>query len=228
MRAGGDRRGAIDCPAMRIARPLLVLIVALAASVATMRGQAPPLSKLLDPSALTETAPAEFTAVFDTTVGRFVIRAHRNWAPHGADRFYNLVKAGFYDQCRFFRVVPKFVIQWGVHGDPAVSAAWNRATLPIDRATSSNRRGRVTFAMGTLANTRTTQVFINLGDNSRLDIEGYAPFGEVTSSMILVERMYGEYGEGIDQSLIQLNGNAFLAKYFPRLDYVKKATIEKQ
>jgi peptidyl-prolyl cis-trans isomerase A (cyclophilin A) len=201
--------------------------VALALGAIALQGQSPPDSRLLDPASLTETAPPEYTAMFQTTAGAFVIRVHRNWAPHGADRFYNLIKAGFYDQCRFFRVVPKFAIQWGIHGDPAVSAAWNRATLPIDRAISSNRRGRVTFAMGTLANTRTTQVFINLGDNSKLDIDGFAPFGEVTSSMLLVERIYHEYGDGIDQGMIQLNGNAFLTKFYPRLDYIKKATIER-
>lgn len=212
---------------MRVTRFSAVLIGVLALGATTPQGQAPPGSRLLDPAALAETAPEEYTAVFDTTVGVFVIRVHRSWAPLGADRFYNLVKAGFYDQNRFFRVVPKFAIQWGIHGDPAVSAAWNRATLPIDRARSSNRRGRVTFAMGNLANTRTTQVFINLGDNSRLDIDGFAPFGEVVSSMVIVERVYKEYGEGIDQGLIQQHGNAFLAKFFPRLDYVKRATIER-
>ena len=221
---------------MRVTSFLAALTAALAVTVAATGlpsvaaakdGQAPPGSRLLDPALLTETAPAQYTAVFETTVGAFVIRVHRAWAPLGADRFYNLVKAGFYDQCRFFRVVPKFAIQWGIHGDPAVSAAWNRATLPIDRARSSNRRGRVTFAMGNLASTRTTQVFINLGDNSKLDIDGFAPIGEVTSSMIIVERMFSDYGEGIDQGMIQQHGNAFLAKFFPRLDYVKKATIEK-
>jgi peptidyl-prolyl cis-trans isomerase A (cyclophilin A) len=208
-------------------RPFIAVTIVLALGVTALRGQSPPDSRLLDPESLTETAPPEYTAMFQTTAGAFVIRVHRNWAPRGADRFYNLIKAGFYDQCRFFRVVPKFAIQWGIHGDPAVSAAWNRATLPIDRAISSNRRGRVTFAMGTLANTRTTQVFINLGDNSKLDIDGFAPFGEVTSSMLLVERIYNEYGDGIDQGMIQLNGNAFLTKFYPRLDYIKKATIER-
>jgi len=117
--------------------------------------------------------------------------------------------------------------QFGIHGNPAVADAWRKATIPADRSLQSNVRGRVTYAMSSEVTSRSTQVFINYGDNSRLDIDGFAPFGEVTSSMILVERMYSDYLEGIDQNMIQLNGNPFLAKFFPRLDYVKKATIEK-
>jgi peptidyl-prolyl cis-trans isomerase A (cyclophilin A) len=209
-----------------LARTLACILMAAGVS-APLAGRAPQAQvPLTDPSVFTEQAPDTFISVFETTVGSFVVRATRAWAPHGADRFYNLVKRGFYDDCRFFRVVPKFVVQFGIHGDPAVSAAWTKAALPADRALQSNRRGRVTFAMGRLADTRTTQVFINLGDNSRLDIEGFAPFGEVISSMIIVERIYGEYGEGPDQAMIQREGNAFLAKYLPRMDYIKKARIE--
>jgi peptidyl-prolyl cis-trans isomerase A (cyclophilin A) len=181
---------------------------------------------LLDPSTLTERAPDTYRAIFDTSVGIFVVKVTRAWAPHGADRFYNLVKAGFYDECRFFRVVKDFVAQWGIHGDPAVSAAWERATLPVDRAIVSNTRGRVTFAQGNLASSRATQVFINFKDNSRLDINSFAPIGEVVTSMVLVERLYHQYGEGIDQGAILAGGNAWLVQAFPRLSYIKSAKIE--
>lgn len=180
---------------------------------------------LLDPSALTERAPDTYRAMFTTSAGIFVIRVTRAWAPHGADRFYNLVKAGFYDENRFFRVVKDFVAQWGIHGDPAVSAAWERATIPVDRAIMSNTRGRVTFAQGNLASSRTTQVFINLKDNSRLDISSFAPIGEVVTSMVLVERLFHQYGEDVDQGAILAGGNALLTRAFPRLDYIRTATI---
>ncbi len=205
-----------------VAGALLALAPSLAAGVGA---QSRPVS-LTTPSQFTDTAPETFRAVLDTTVGFIVIRVTRAWAPHGADRFYNLVKAGFYDDCRFFRVVPKFVAQFGIHGTPAVAAAWETARLPPDRAWQSNSRGRVTFAMAGAANTRTTQVFINLAHNNRLDIDGFAPFGEVVSSMIIVDRLYSEYGEGVDQSMVVEQGNAFLAKYLPRLDYIRTAKIE--
>ena len=183
-------------------------------------------ARLLNPAQLTERAPETYRVLFDTTVGIFVVRVTRAWAPNGADRFYNLVKAGYYDENRFFRVVKDFVAQWGIHGDPAVSAAWEHATIPVDRAIVSNTRGRVTFAQGNLASSRTTQVFINLKDNSRLDISSFAPIGEVVTSMIMVERLYSQYGEGVDQGAILAGGNAWLARALPRLDYIKRATIE--
>ena len=207
------------------ARIGLVLVLA-ASGLAAGQAPEPRRALLLNPAALTEEAPPIFTTLFDTTAGMFVVRVHRAWAPNGADRFYNLVKAGFYENCRFFRVVPEFVAQFGIHGDPAVSEAWSRATIPPDRARLSNTRGRVTFAMGALANSRTTQVFINLSDNSDLDIDGFAPFGEIMSSMMLVERIYSKYGEGPDQSRILREGNGFLIKHLPRLDYIRKTTIE--
>lgn len=181
---------------------------------------------LTNPSSFTDTAPETYTVLLDTTAGIIVIRVTRAWAPVGADRFYNLVTRGFYDGTRVFRVVPKFMAQFGLHGDPAVSAAWKDATIPSDRPLASNTRGRVTFAQGSLASSRTTQVFINFGNNSRLDIDGFAPFGEVTSSMVLAERLYSEYGDGPDQGRILREGEAFLASYFPRLSIIRKATIE--
>jgi peptidyl-prolyl cis-trans isomerase A (cyclophilin A) len=155
----------------------------------------------------------------------FVVRVTRAWAPLGADRFYNLVNDGFYEECRFFRVVPKFMAQFGIHGDPAVSTAWRDATLPAERSRMSNTRGRVTFAQGQLASSRTTQVFINFGDNSKLDLDSFAPFGEVITSMVIVERVYSEYGEGIDQGQISAGGNALLMKVMPRLSFIRRATI---
>ena len=211
-----------------LAAVAIVLGLPLAAGRAPSGAQQPPAPSrdLTKPETWTDTAPATFVAVFDTTVGIFAVRVHREWAPRGADRFYNLVKYGFYDQCRFFRVVPQFAVQFGIHGDPKVSEPWDKATLPADRPRVSNTRGRVTFAMTQLATTRTTQVFVNLGNNSRLDIDGFAPIGEVISSLLIIERIYSEYGEGPDQAYIQGGGNDFLTKFFPRMDYVKTATIE--
>jgi len=200
-----------------------VLAIVVLGSFPAARQQTPP--SLLDPDKLTATAPESFNAVFDTSVGMFVVRVTRAWAPFGADRFFNLVSAGFYNGNRFFRVVPKFMAQFGIHGDPAVSAAWKDRTLPAERSRVSNTRGRITFAQGQLASSRTTQVFINIGTNSRLDIDNFAPFGEVITSMLIVERIYSEYGEGVDQSLILSGGNAFLAQALPRLSYIKTVTI---
>ena len=201
----------------------VVLGLVLLGSYPAARQQTSPL--LLAPDKLTATAPESFEAVFDTSVGMFVVRVTRAWAPYGADRFFNLVSAGFYNGNRFFRVVPKFMAQFGIHGDPAVSAAWKDRMLPAERSRVSNTRGRITFAQGQLASSRTTQVFINIGTNSRLDIDNFAPFGEVVTSMLIVERIYSEYGEGVEQSLIFSGGNAFLAQALPRLSYIKTATI---
>jgi peptidyl-prolyl cis-trans isomerase A (cyclophilin A) len=206
-----------------VAAGVLVLGVGLAAG-ARQDGAA---ARLADPANFTETAPATFRAVFDTSVGMFVIQVHREWAPNGADRFYNLVKGGFYDGCRVFRVLPKFVAQWGIHGNPEIAKAWSEARIPRDRAWQSNTRKRVTFAMSGSPDSRTTQVFINIGDNSRLDLDGFAPFGEVTSSMIIVERLFSGYGEGPDQGMLTAGGNAFLMQYFPQLSHIKRATVER-
>jgi peptidyl-prolyl cis-trans isomerase A (cyclophilin A) len=200
-----------------------LVCIALGIYVAPASGQSP--SQLLNPALLTEAAPAVFLATVDTSVGRFVMRVEREWAPHGADRFYNLAKHGYYDQARFFRVIPKFMAQVGLHGDPAIAEAWKDATLPSDRPILSNTRGRVTFAKGTLASSRTTQFFINYGNNSRLDIDGFAPFGEITTSMLLVERLYSDYGEGPDQALIVSNGLPWLMRHFPRMDFIRRITL---
>ncbi len=182
-------------------------------------------AKLRDPSQLTATAPATYKAKFDTSAGAFVIEVHRAWAPKGADRFYNLVKNGFFDDCRFFRVVPNFMVQFGINGNPAIQEHWANANIPDDPAKETNKRGTVTFA-NRGPNTRTTQVFVNFKDNAFLDKQGFAPFGEVVSGMDVVEKITSQYGERPNQGQIQSNGNEYLNKSFPKLDYVKSATIE--
>jgi peptidyl-prolyl cis-trans isomerase A (cyclophilin A) len=189
-------------------------------------------ASLKNPAALTEKAPDTFKVDVDTTKGAFVIEVTRAWAPNGADRFYNLVKNGFYDQVRFFRVIQGFMAQFGIHGDPAVSAAWRSARIPDDPVKQSNKRGYVTFATAG-PGTRTTQLFINLVDNQGLDAQGFAPIGRVVSGMNVVEKLYGGYGEGAprgqgpEQGRLQAEGNAYLEKSFPRLDYIKTASIAK-
>lgn len=184
-------------------------------------------AKLKNPAALKDVAPAEFRAAFDTSAGPFVVLVHRSWAPKGADRFYNLVKYGFFDNCRFFRVLPNFMVQFGINGDTSIQVPWRNANLQDDPVTQSNRRGMITFATAG-PNSRTTQVFINFKDNgSNLDSQGFAPFGEVVSGMEAVDKINAEYKEQPDQNLIQRQGNAYLAKQFPRLDYIKKAAIQK-
>jgi peptidyl-prolyl cis-trans isomerase A (cyclophilin A) len=180
---------------------------------------------LKNPSALKDKAPETFKADFELSNGKhFVIEVHRAWAPNGADRFYNMVKSGFFDDCRFFRVVPDFMVQFGIHGDPAVSAPWRAARIPDDPVKESNKRGYVTFATAG-PNTRTTQIFINFKDNSFLDGQGFSPFGRVTTGMDVVDKIYSVDREKPDQGQIQAQGNAYLEKAFPKLDYVKKATI---
>lgn len=187
---------------------------------------------LSNPAALRETAPATYKARFETSKGTFVVDVTREWAPNGADRFYNLVKNGFYDGVRFFRVLDGFMAQFGINGDPKISAPWRDARIQDDPVRQSNKRGFITYAMAG-PNTRTSQVFINFGDNSALDRQGFAPFGQVSSGMNVVDALYSGYGEGAprgqgpDQGRVQMEGNAYLAKNFPRLDFVKKATITK-
>jgi peptidyl-prolyl cis-trans isomerase A (cyclophilin A) len=211
---------------MRRRRSILMLAAMLAALAAPALAQ----SKLANPAALNEQAPASYKVRFDTTKGPFVIQVNRAWAPHGADRFYNLVKNGFYDNVRFFRVVSGFMVQFGINGNPQLSARWRDANIPDDPVKQSNARGMITFATAG-PNTRTTQVFINFGNNSRLDGQGFAPFGKVVSGMNVVDSLNAEYGEGApygkgpDQGRLQTEGNAYLAKSFARMDYVKKATI---
>ena len=181
---------------------------------------------LMKPAGLKERAPNIFKARFDTSAGVFVVEVHADWAPRGADRFYNLVKNGYYDGCRFFRVVPGFVVQFGINGDPAIQRNWTDATITDEKVTQGNTRGFVTFAKSSEPNSRTTQLFINFTDNSRLNRLGFAPFGKVTMGMEIVHKIYSGYGEKPDQDRIEKEGNAYLTKNFPKLDYIKKATIE--
>jgi peptidyl-prolyl cis-trans isomerase A (cyclophilin A) len=188
-------------------------------------------SKLANPAALNEKAPASYKARFDTSKGIVVIDVRRDWAPNGADRFYNLVKNGFYDDARFFRVISGFMVQFGINGDPKISAPWRTATIKDDPVKQSNKRGYITFATSG-PDSRTSQVFINFGDNAGLDRQGFSPFGQVSSGMEVVDALYSGYGEGApqgrgpDQSRVQREGNNYLMKDFPRLDYVKKASID--
>ena len=187
---------------------------------------------LLNPSTLKARAPDEFDVKFVATNGEFVVHVTRAWAPLGADRFYNLVKNGFYDDVYFFRTMPNFMVQFGMSGTPKIEAAWGHATIKDDPVKQGNARGRISFAMGG-PNTRTTQVFINFKDNSRsLDSQGFAAFGEVTEGMDVVDKLYGGYGDmqdmggrGPSPGRIAAEGNAYLLKYFPQLDRIKTAKI---
>jgi peptidyl-prolyl cis-trans isomerase A (cyclophilin A) len=185
---------------------------------------------ILHPSQATATAPERFRVRFETTEGPFVIEVRREWAPSGADRFYNLVKLGYYDGVTFFRVIDDFMAQFGIHGDPEVSAAWRYAAIPDDPVTQSNKRGMVTFATSG-PDTRTTQLFINYKDNSNLDPMGFAPFGRVVEGMDAVDRLYSGYGEGAprgsgpDQGRAHNEGNEYLRRDFPQLDHIKTARI---
>ncbi|MBN2576991.1 MAG: peptidylprolyl isomerase [Deltaproteobacteria bacterium] len=183
------------------------------------------------PNTLNLRAPDVFRAKFATSKGDFVVEAHRDWAPLGADRFYNLVKAGYYDETRFFRVVRGFMAQIGIHGKPELNTIWREQRIADDPVVKSNTRGFVSFATAG-PGTRTTQFFINYADgNSRLDSIGFSPFGQVQSGMEVVDNLYAEYGEGApqgrgpNQSRIQNEGNAYLVRDFPQLDFVKEATI---
>jgi len=185
---------------------------------------------LLKPASLDLQAPAVFRAKFTTTKGDFVVEVTRAWAPRGADRFYNLVKYRFYDGAPIFRVIPGFVVQFGISPRPEVSQAWERATISDDPVTQSNTRGMVTFATAG-ANTRTTQIFINLGDNSNLNKMGFSAFGKVVEGMEVIDKFYSGYGEGQpdgngpNQGRMQKEGRAYIEKGFPQLDTIKTAVI---
>jgi peptidyl-prolyl cis-trans isomerase A (cyclophilin A) len=192
---------------------------------------AQPDAAQLSPETANEKAPETFQVRFDTTKGAFTVQVTRAWAPIGADRFYNLVKRGYYDDVAFFRVLSGFMAQTGIHGDPRASARWRTAGIPDDLRAKSNTRGRVTFATGG-PNTRTTQIFFNYSDNSRLDGMGFTPFGEVVDGMETLDALYAGYGEGAprgpgpDQGRIQAEGNAYLTREFPKLDFIKSARLE--
>ena len=175
--------------------------------------------------AAAEQAPESFKVKVETSKGDFTIEVTRKWAPNGADRFYELVKKDFYKETRFFRVVPGFMVQWGINGDPSVQQSWREATFKDDPVTASNQRGYITYAKTGLPDSRSTQLFINFGDNSFLDNQGFAPFGRVIEGMDVVDKINAEYKERPDQGKIQEKGNEYLKQSFPNLDYIKSIKV---
>ncbi|MBI5094347.1 MAG: peptidylprolyl isomerase [Candidatus Hydrogenedentes bacterium] len=165
-----------------------------------------------------------FNVEFECSNGTFTIECHGAWAPLGAARFKELVEAGFFSELRFFRVVPNFIVQFGISGDPGTAATWRDKRIADDPVTQTNAAGTLTFATAG-PKTRTTQLFINLKDNAFLDSQGFSPFGKVTSGMDVVKAITAEYGEKPDQGQIQSRGNAYLTEKFPKLDYIKSARV---
>ncbi|WP_423929482.1 peptidylprolyl isomerase [Candidatus Palauibacter sp.] len=179
---------------------------------------------------LNMTAPETFRARFETSKGTFVVEVHRSWSPNGVDRFHNLVRNGFFHDVRFFRVIEGFMAQFGINGDPEIQGAWRSANILDDPVVMGNTRGRVSFAMAG-PDTRSTQLFINFGDNSRLDQMGFSAIGEVVEGMEVVDALHAGYGEGApngsgpSQGRIQEEGNAYLEEDFPNLDHIERAVI---
>lgn len=226
---------------MRIAIRHTALLLVLASSALAACGREPPpppaeepvetIDPILDPANQTATAPDEFRVLMETSEGNVVIAVHRAWAPLGADRFYNLVKVGYYDDHRVYRVVKGFMAQFGMNANPRVTAVWRNFPMADDAVTHTNARGTVSFASSG-PNSRTTQIFINYGENTPLDEMGFAPFGEVVEGMDVVERFYAGYGDGPpkgqgpEQPRIHTEGNAYLDASFPQLTKIVRATIE--
>ncbi|MGI9627092.1 MAG: peptidylprolyl isomerase [Longimicrobiales bacterium] len=213
-----------------------VLVAAALATTACSGGDAGDEEPFVDmplyhPETLAEESPATFDAVFETSKGQFVIAVDRSWAPNAADRFYTAVKNEYYDDVRFYRVVEGFMAQFGLHGNPRVTAVWTNSRIMDDPVVESNLRGIVTFAMTGQPNSRTTQLFINLVDNAHLDESGFAPFGRVVEGMDVVDQLYAGYGDGPPsgngpyQPQIRALGNEYLEEEFPELDYVVRATV---
>jgi peptidyl-prolyl cis-trans isomerase A (cyclophilin A) len=209
-----------------IGLPLLAAALVVGCGGGKSSSATAPPKALLDPSRLTKKAPQIFDITFHTTKGDFVITVHRTWAANGADRLYNLAKAHFFDGVEFFRVVPNFVVQFGISPYPTVSKAWRSAMIPDDLVTLHNTRGNVSFASAG-PNTRTTQLFVNLGDNRGLDNNGFAPVGSVTSGMDVVDTLYSGYGDEPTphQGEMQTQGDAWLEKNYPKLDKIKTASV---
>ena len=220
--------------ASRAVGAVVVATLVVSVSGPTLEAQAPAgKAALMNPAEFNEQAPATFQARFETSAGPFVIEVHRDWAPNGADRFYNLVKRGFYDGCRFYRIISGLA-QFGINGDPEVAQAWFTARIPDDQRTQSNLKGTIAYSSAGI-NRRSTQVFINLIDNPGMDVfnapHGFAPFGRVLSGMNVVESLYNGYGEtaptgkGPQMTPLYSEGNAYLEKEFPKMDYIKTASI---
>ena len=195
-----------------------------AAPAAPKKAAAVAAPNLLSPGTLKAKAPDVYKVKFTTTKGDVIIQVNRVWAPIGSDRFYNLVRGGFYKDAAFFRIVPRFVAQFGIPARPDVAAVWDHAYLVDDRVTQSNKRGTLTFATAG-PNTRTTQIFINYSDNTSLDTQGFAPFGTVIEGMDIVDKFFAGYGESPDQGRITAQGKAYLDKSFPNLDRIINAVV---
>ena len=212
----------------RSALPVLSFLLLAACGGTDSRKSATPDVGL--PPAATSEAPSVFRIRFETSKGPFVLEARRAWAPRGVDRLHQLVQSGYFDNTRFFRAVTGFMVQFGVHGDPAVNASWEKLPIPDDSVAQSNKRGMMSFAMAGPA-TRTTQVFINLVDNSSLDGMGFAPIGVVTEGMAVIDSLYAGYGDappsgfGPDQNRIMSEGNAYLEREYPKLDFIRTARV---
>ena len=217
---------------------LAVVLISGAAAIASAQAPKPApaaparpaANRLLNPAALNAKAPDLFKVKLDTTKGPIVIELHRDWAPKGVDRFYNMVRAGYFTNVRFFRVIPNFMAQFGVSGDPAVNAAWEKARLTDDPANGQhNVRGMLTYGTTGQPNSRGTQLFINYKDNSYLDAQGFVPIGQVVEGMEAADMLNSEYGSAPqnNQQRIVAEGNKYLQANFPKLDYIKTATIEK-
>jgi peptidyl-prolyl cis-trans isomerase A (cyclophilin A) len=200
----------------------------------SLLAQAPPAKKaapasggapsLMNPGSLRAKAPDNYKVQFTTTKGNVVIEIHRDWAPLGADRFYNLVRAGFFTDAAFFRVVPNFIVQFGLSANPAVNKVWQTTNFRDDPVKESNKRATLTFATAG-PNTRTTQLFINLKDNAPLDAQGFSPFGTVVEGMDVVDKIYPGYGERPDQGRLTAEGKAYIDKNFPMLDRITAAKV---
>jgi len=223
----------LECVIIAVMKALLTLLALGTAAFAQTPAAAP---SLMNPASLKEQAPATYTAKFTTTKGDFVVSVTRAWAPRGADRFYNLVKNGYFTDASFFRVVTEprpFIVQFGMPADPKLNRVWQTANIQDDPVTKANTNAKGTLVFATSGpNTRTTQLFINLNDNSALDQQGFTAFGKVTEGMSVVENLYSGYGEGSDmggrgptQGRIAAEGKPYLDKNFPKLDSIKSATI---
>jgi peptidyl-prolyl cis-trans isomerase A (cyclophilin A) len=206
--------------AMLVAIPLLSMV----AAACTDKSASSDTTAATTATAATAQAPDSFRVAFETSRGPFVVQVLRAWAPRGADRFYDLVQQHFFDDTRFFRVVPGFVVQFGLSGDPKKNEPWDKR-LPDDSIRQTNARGTIVFATQG-PNTRTHQLFINLGDNARLDGMGFAPIGRVVEGMSVVDSLNSEYGESPDQQFIQTLGNSYLDRTFPKLDRIKTAKVK--
>ena len=225
----------------RLTRIALIAIVAITA--VDCRGRQGPVSDLSSPTARRATlldpassfwsqpAPPRFTVAIETTKGTFMLEIERALAPRGVDRFHALVRAGYFDESRFFRVVPGFIAQFGIAGDPAIAQVWKDRAFPDDSVRASNVRGTIAFAM-TGPNTRTTQLFVSLVDNSRLDAQGFSPLGRVVEGMDVVDRIYGGYGENAGggmragrQARMMAEGNVHLDRDYPMLDRLIRAYV---